>query len=248
MREDLSSSLRRIRRGAAPPSVALEELGQRHRQRVALEIGGEEADLSWRLTRWVQLDEAEEYETRYRELHALLRKNGVLIGYLHFREVDLGSDDNDAFREAMDMGSSATYELGEVLASEWRDIAFEVSSYGSVVELSMLWMSPGRQTEIWTRAVDTILGRRFFAGRSILVLKAFPLEYNGKVTQQNIRSKQRRTLAMTRLYNKCLDMAPLPGRPGKEGWMWAPSPRLKKVIRPPRFRATKPLWLIWSES
>jgi hypothetical protein len=71
-----------------------------------------------------------------------------------------------------------------------------------------------------------------FRRRCILVLKAFPLEYEGKGYPSGFRLRQR---AMIRHYRRLLGMAPFPGKPGREGWLYALSQlALRNGIKKPK--------------
>ena len=67
-----------------------------------------------------------------------------------------------------------------------------------------------------------------------MLLKAFPLEYRGKVTAENAAAFARRQNALMRLFERRLSMQALMG--GENGWMW----RNFNYPTPPRKRRSRP--------
>ena len=68
------------------------------------------------------------------------------------------------------------------------------------------------------------------SGAAVIVLKAFPLEYEGTTTAENERAFEHRRLALMRLYSKRLGVTPLSGSAEADGWMY----RLVHAPLPPR--------------
>jgi hypothetical protein len=87
----------------------------------------------------------------------------------------------------------------------------------------------------FSAAVNTLIGR-LFKGRSLLILKAFPIEYEGRVTAENSDSFLRRQRAMKHHYQRILAVFPLPGIDGERGWMYSIPERLRNIISPPQGR------------
>ncbi|MBB5687764.1 hypothetical protein [Sphingobium boeckii] len=74
---------------------------------------------------------------------------------------------------------------------------------------------------------DGILGRatralldKEFRGRSLSILKAFPLEYEDEVTDANAAMFELRRRAMNRHYAKMLGVKPLTKSDDQIGWMY----------------------------
>jgi hypothetical protein len=65
-----------------------------------------------------------------------------------------------------------------------------------------------------------------------MILKAFPLEYEGNVTATNEAAFKRRQAALIRYYTSTLDMLPFPGTTGADGWMYALPERLQHIVGP----------------
>jgi hypothetical protein len=74
---------------------------------------------------------------------------------------------------------------------------------------------------VWA-LIDRLVKREFRARKraSIIVLKAFPLEHEGNITDANRGAFLHRQRAMIRHYQHRLNARPLGRKLGKEGWMW----------------------------
>jgi hypothetical protein len=61
---------------------------------------------------------------------------------------------------------------------------------------------------------------RIRRGVAVMVLKAFPLDYEGKITEDNQPAFERRQYALIRLYQRRLGFTPVPHKAlAAEGWM-----------------------------
>ena len=71
---------------------------------------------------------------------------------------------------------------------------------------------------------EALIRRRYEGRFSVLVLKAFPLEYEDAVREGSPfeRGFASRRRAVQRLFARVLRVHPLPGDYGAEGWMWRP--------------------------
>jgi hypothetical protein len=62
-----------------------------------------------------------------------------------------------------------------VIRAHWDDIS-DISNYGDIVELSRAWMAaPFSKQGRFSAAANTLIDH-LFKGRSLLIIKAFPLE------------------------------------------------------------------------
>jgi len=110
--------------------------------------------------------------------------------------------------------------------------------YGNVILFDRLEIS--NATKAQSDAIWVLIGR--FVKRElpprrracIMLLKAFPLEYRGKVTAENAAAFARRQNALMRLFERRLSMQALMG--GENGWMW----RNFNYPTPPRKRRSRP--------
>ncbi|HEX4183966.1 MAG TPA: hypothetical protein VHY34_11980 [Caulobacteraceae bacterium] len=191
----------------------------------------------WRRSRWWRLSEDPETYTRSRTTFAWFVRAGKKIGAVRFNEIDAGMEEDNVFLLSMDDNSFSDGQLALTLCSEWRDVGFTVGCYGPIVEVAEAWIHPHFAPGGSWADVATMLLARLFADRSILVLKAFPLEYEGTTPAGSpsptaLLSRQR---AMVRHYRRTLNARSLPGRPGKEGWMWLANPRCRDVLPRPKY-------------
>ncbi len=130
---------------------------------------------------------------------------------------------SDDFVEGMDEDSLASFNLSLVLADFWE--MEELSESGPILVFSRLWMHPDHaRGSVWAPVAEALIRRRYERRFSVLVLKAFPLEYEhavreGSPLERGFASRQR---AVQRLFTRLLRVHPLPGDHGAEGWMWRP--------------------------
>jgi hypothetical protein len=193
------------------------------------------------------LDPASPYEFRYRRSRRQALSNGVyqreLFCWIVFRGERVGAlhlwqfetrplIDDDAFFDAMDECSARTAELGEVLVTAWPEGVYEVFDFGPVIEFRLAWVAPAHSGRVPWGAAALALIEREFADFSILLLKAFPVEYSGRATG-HIRRLTHRQRAMRRYYQRLLAVAPMPGGWGREGWMWRRHARLERAVPRP---------------
>ena len=120
----------------------------------------------------------------------------------------------------MDADSAGAMAVAEAVRSVW-DVTM-LSCYGPLLEFRLAWMlrSAARES-IWAKAAERLITAHSSFCFSALLLKAFPLEYEGRVSEAPVAFELRQR-AMMRLYRRVLDVRPLPGWAGREGWMWRP--------------------------
>jgi hypothetical protein len=186
---------------------------------IALAIEGQDISLVCHRTRkWRRT--ADECVSE-RQLLCWVMCRGERIGALDFREWHIDSlADESTFLEHMDRHTSANAAVSEVLCACW-DFS-ELLDRGAVVEFRRSWMSFENSTgKIWPIAANTVIDH-FYSKSAIIILKAFPLEYEGHVDQDQGARRwfDRRRSAMIRYYQRALRVGPLPGTLGIGGWMW----------------------------
>ena len=121
---------------------------------------------------------------------------------------------------------------GDVISSSWEDLD-DVIAYGSILELDRAWISPLHSgDDRFSRALKALM--QTFSGWSILVLKAFPIEYGGLVDPANQAAFRLRSRALMRHYSRILGVAAFPGDAGRNGWMFAIAGPLVELIDPPQ--------------
>lgn len=128
----------------------------------------------------------------------------------------------EEFVEEADALSQADYDMALSIGQtwDWTNFPFE---YGTVVRFERLAIDTAKDTQrlAWSY-IGRALHREFSKRAALMLLKAFPLEYEGAVTDNNRRAFQKRLAAMARLYQFRLGALTLPNRWGDEGWMWRP--------------------------
>ncbi|RIJ26128.1 hypothetical protein D1224_00470 [Henriciella barbarensis] len=124
----------------------------------------------------------------------------------------------------MDMDEQEESDLACALEAEFGDIGEEVGAYGDIVEIRRVWMKPisslaGRSSD----AVNSLVGA-FCPDFALIVLKAFPLEYEHAFNSPDESfadlAFNRRRAAMMRLYTKTYSVQPMQGSHGEQGWMY----------------------------
>lgn len=193
-------------------------------------------------SRWAWLDDGKCVVKR-KQVTAKLYHEGKHIGSFRLNEYDVSCEaEASQVFEFFDYRSAALSELGGVLCGHWPEL-FEVTDYGTIAELERAWMAPaaasGRHFSAATQALVSLSRRK-----ALLLLKAFPLEYEGRVDCQNTGAHARRQRALMRMYSAILGVQPVPGRAGERGWMFRVTPRLADYVPDPLPEAAPPSdWL-----
>jgi hypothetical protein len=140
---------------------------------------------------------------------------------------DGGGWDLEDFVDAADTLSNSIYEMAKVVAWTWggadrrhwwTDAPFCFGDLCSFDRFLIDVETFAESLAVWT-IVDALL-KRIRRSVAVMILKAFPLEYEGKVNDANRRPFLRRTQALIRLYRYRLKVEPLPQRGLAEvGWM-----------------------------
>jgi hypothetical protein len=94
--------------------------------------------------------------------------------------------------------------------------------YGSIVLFDRLQIqakSANESSAVWEIIKKVLVGMRR-AGTAGIILKAFPLEYEGQVTEATRQKFELRRKAMLRLYSTRLGTRTLEGALGEAGWQW----------------------------
>jgi len=219
----------RLRRHQTDPVLD----GKPFRPRNRLALGDGDLVVQYHCSRWNPVAENEE-GVRRRVTRAKLLSNGDHAGSLELVEYEIpwlmGADE---FLYEMDAYSMATCHLAEVLCAHWEEPA-DLGEYGSVLELNRAWMRPAYSSNGNLKAAVDGLLEKLFDDRSLLILKAFPLEYEGEVTDFNRNHFRRRQAAMMRHYRHLFGVDALPGSNGEAGWMYAMPERLEGIIAAPK--------------
>lgn len=173
-------------------------------------------------------------EVRTRQVEGLILVGGAHVGSFAIVELDIPLlTGRWSFFDQMDSRSSADYQLAETLLAHWIDPA-EVSDVGNIVELRRLWMAQTAALKPWLRKALELVLQDIFGDRSLLILKAFPLEYEGSVSADNKIRFLARQRAMMRFYSTTIGVQPLPGESGGAGWMYAIPEGMRNYVDEPR--------------
>lgn len=223
----------RIRRYDEPPRFVAAEKVRHTSYRHTLPLDGDDAEVSlrYRFSRWRSL--AEDERVRKRELFAWIQVGRRRVGALELHEFEMsGCLDNDDVLDVMDCEDAFESRLAEVLCSVVDNLPSDVMPYGSILDFRHGWIAPAPAYQgLFAKAATTIIGMAF-PDHALLVMKAYPLEYEGQVpngtpVQTGLAARQR---AMARYYGKIFGVQPLPDPHGKEGWLWRAHPRLEDLV------------------
>jgi len=191
----------------------------RYPHQLLIDADGSKVALQYRRSRKLRAEPDECYMRR--ELFCWVVQNGDRVGSLHFVEwhIDWWAD-HDGFVEHMDRHCQAAADFADVVCSAW-DIN-DLIGLGPIIEFRLSWManraSNGR---IWPLAAVALIDLCYVSKSAVLVLKAFPLEYQGVAPPRSLSAKwmNRRRAAMLRHYRRHLGVQLLPAKLGKDGWM-----------------------------
>ncbi|MGD9966384.1 MAG: hypothetical protein AB7T59_07680 [Hyphomonadaceae bacterium] len=187
---------------------------------------------------WERDEQDEELPSlRTRRTFGWILRGDVKAGALELREYDMcACDANETLWMAADAAGYDASQAIYALCSQWRDLGMSVAAYGSVLELGGLWLLPSQGKACGAQILNAFV-RTACRGYSLVILKAFPLEYESKLGDEPALKVgfEHRKRAMQRYYARSLGMKPFPGPTGDAGWMWKPAKRVAKFIAPPTY-------------
>lgn len=232
-------SLTRIRRGPEFPDFINHEIAcnQKHPLSFKLNINNSSILLRYRKTRWQRIGENGVVKRSKLFCWIEIEEKNVGAVLLEVFQVDSFIGDYD-FWETMDRDSIEDSHLADVLCTQWADISISISDFGPIIEFRSAWMHPQyAHSAIWAVAAKLLISRHF-KQYSLLVMKAFPLEYVDNVPDgaNCIVGLRQRQAAMTRHYMKLFDVMPMLGPPGVDGWLFGPASRLSGIIPLPEYK------------
>jgi hypothetical protein len=211
-----------LRRGdALPRSVQLEiDRRDQYPRKAAVRLGDAPLELRWRKTRLQALPWGDEC-VRRRETFCWVYIDSRRAGAVHFIEwyPDPFIGD-DLFFDEIDADSHEAASLAEAVLSGWA--IDDLAEAGSILEFRLAWMTPEyARGSLWAEVATHFLKAQFRKDAGVLMLKAFPLEYEGRADGSAIDDAlTRRRAAMIRHYRRVLGVELLPGWAGEDGWMW----------------------------
>jgi hypothetical protein len=153
---------------------------------------------------------------------------GKLTIWRAFRDRDI-SFGLDTFVERSDCSSQDEYNTAYAVAQLWggRDeetwwLEQAPFFHGDLCIFERLVIDAGsasRSHATWT-IINGLLQRLYRRSVAAIVLKAFPLEYDGNTTNESRSALERRRRALVRLYQRRLGFEPVSDPPlAREGWM-----------------------------
>jgi len=158
----------------------------------------------------------------------------------HFIEWS-GSGSLEEFFFEADGLSQSDHDTADIVQRVWGE-DLSPFDYGTVVRFERLAIkATSHSSEIWS-LIHTVIGKEFARRGSMMVLKAFPLEFERPRAMGN-KGFRRRASAMSRYYQRRLDVHIIPGPYGADGWMWRP---LRYCPAPPIKRPRAPRRVRWS--
>ncbi|KQW47201.1 MULTISPECIES: hypothetical protein [unclassified Ensifer] len=188
-----------------------------------------DTSLTSRVSQYIT-EEIDHFKYRMVEMRVAVREQTVAFALFHeWSLVDGCFPGHEHFIDTADSVSQQDYEMAEFLSSCWDEDDHPLE-YGNIVlfdRLSIVVPNP----VVWPcllRGID----RQFARNASLLVLKAFPLEFEAHREDRlgtdtgDLPEFARRQAAMRRLYRRQLGVTDGTGDFGKRDWMW-------RVIRGP---------------
>ena len=178
------------------------------------------------------------------ERHDRLVASGKLIIWRGVCDENGHGSNLEGFVRRGDMNSQSEYETAVAVAriwgtddedNWWTDGPF---CYGDLCSFDRVVIDARSSADVeaaW-QIIDALL-TRIRRGVAVMVLKAFPLDYEGNLTEENRPAFERRKRALVRLYQRRIGFKPVPHTTlADEGWMlrlfnWAARPDVSG--RPP---------------
>ena len=157
------------------------------------------------------------------ELFAWLVLGRRRIGAFELNEFDpncCGS--NEDFMIVMDIDEAYEATLSAALCEQFDNLIGEVTLAGPILDFRRAWIMPRfANGELFRLAARTLV-EKVSPHYSIMVIKAFPLEYEGEVSEGSDLeiAFQGRARAMMRYYQRIFAVRPFDGEYGDDGWLW----------------------------
>ncbi|NKQ88706.1 hypothetical protein C3Y91_31180 [Rhizobium sp. UPM1133] len=127
------------------------------------------------------------------------------------------------FQDAADSYSQEDYEMAAAVGQCWSDGWENPLDYGSIVVFHRL-VIPHPMPGFW-ETMRAAIKREFSRRSAMMVLKAFPLEWENRFQDPGAPGKEafeRRLKAMTKHYQRNLGVSPMPVSPSLGEWFWLP--------------------------
>lgn len=219
--------MNRIRRRDALPEFAEPDARRRRKYPHTIELRGTDTSLCYWMSKRHSVggfvDDDYKDCVQKTELFAWLMLGRRRIGAFELNQYDPnGCASNEEFMMVMDIDEEYEATLSVALCKQFDNLIDEVTPVGPILDFRRAWIMPrfahGDLFPLATRA----LVEKFSPGHSIMVLKAFPLEYEGNAPRGSDLeiAFKRRVRAMIRYYQRIFGVRPFDGELGDAGWLW----------------------------
>lgn len=216
--------VKRIRRQDTLPQFALAEARRRQKYPHTIKLPGTGASLRYRMSKPYSVGEFADYEgfVQKTELFAWLLLGRRRIGAFEVNEIDPnGCGSNEDFMIVMDIDDAYEATLAGALCGQFDNVIDEVTFAGPILDFRRAWITPRFANGALFRLATRTLVEKVFPYYSIVVIKAFPLEYQGEVHEGSDLeiAFRRRARAMIRYYQRIFGVRPFDGEYGEDGWL-----------------------------
>jgi hypothetical protein len=218
--------MKRIRRQGALPEFAEFQAQRRGKYRHTIELPGTATSLQYRKSKPYSVGEFDDTCRGFvqkTEFFAWLMLGGRRIGAFQLNQFDPnGCGSNLDFMMAMDIDDAFEATLAGALCDQFDNLIDEVTLAGPILEFRRAWIMPRFANGDLFRLAAHTLVEKFCPHFSILVIKAFPLEYEGEVREGSDLefAFKRRVRAMIRYYQRIFGVHLFDGAYGDDGWLW----------------------------
>ncbi len=193
---------------------------------------GHDIVLKYRISRWESLSDGNG-EVKLRELFCWIHLDGKPVGALEMNEIDASDVDSEDLVFVMDQIDHYAYEFATVIRRGWPEL-MDITSYGTILDFKRVWIEPAHsRSGLWVEAAKLLINSEF-RRHAVMIMKAFPLEYEGKGSPDYAAALASRQRAMVRHYGALFGVRPFPAKDGRNGWLWRFHRRIAKdaIVEP----------------
>ena len=162
---------------------------------------------------------------------------GEEVGAVELLAYEIGPEvSNEDLAERLDGDSRDASELGKALVAGWEDVAFQLGSFGAVIDFRHIWIRQAYARSSWWIEVAESLVEHMAKRRAAVFANLYALEYaaGGALGTGDQGRLTRRKAALVRFCSGRLGMTPFRGSPaGEVCWAWRADPRSVNHIDPP---------------
>jgi hypothetical protein len=221
------NTVKRIRRQDALPKFARSEAQRRRKYPYTIELPGTGTSLRCQMRRPYSVGEFDDPSCKdfvhKTEIFAWLVLGRKRIGAFQLNKFDPnGCGSNEDFMTVMDLAEAYEATLSGALCRQFANLIDEVTLAGPIVDFRRAWIMPRFANGDLFRLTSRTLVEKVSPHHSIMVMKAFPLEYEGEVLEGSELETafKHRARAMMRYYQRIFGVRPFDGEYGDDGWLW----------------------------